>query len=63
MTRRGPWRSEWQIMVVYNASFQLVEFCVGPYNTVKNKEGKNEAILIGTLCCAFSNKSFALEHA
>ena len=31
---------------------QLVEFCVGPYNTRKNKEGKNEAILIGT-CCVF----------
>jgi hypothetical protein len=25
----------------------LVHFCVGPYNTKKNSEGKNEAILIG----------------
>jgi len=28
-------------------TMELVHFCVGPYNTKKNKEGKNEAILIG----------------
>ena len=63
MTRRERWRFECKMNVVSHASFQLVEFCVGPYNTVKNKEGKNEAILIGTFCAFFSNKSFALEHA
>merc|ERR1719348_2133766 len=26
---------------------ELVHFCVGPYNTTKDKEGKNTAILIG----------------
>ena len=43
----------------FKRSFQLVEFCVGPYNTVKNKEGKNEAILIGTFR-AFSKEEFCV---
>ena len=30
-------------------SFQLVHFCVGPYNTVQDKNGKNQAILIGNM--------------
>ena len=50
-----------KLIVVYNALFKLVEFCVGPYNTVKNKEGKNEAILIGTLCCAFFTQEFCVR--
>ena len=27
--------------------FQMVHFCVGPYNTCQDKDGKNMAILIG----------------
>ena len=57
MTRREHWRFEWQEYgCFFNALFQLVEFCVGPYNTVKNKEGKNEAILIGTFCAFFKQE-------
>ena len=44
------------MVIFFNALFQLVEFCVGPYNTVKNKEGKNEAILIGTFCAFFQTR-------
>ena len=40
---------------------QLVEFCVGPYNTRKNKEGKNEAILIGT-CCVFDQNCVRVRY-
>ena len=56
MTRREHWRCEWQYFDSFKCSFQLVEFCVGPYNTVKNKEGKNEAILIGTFCAFFKQE-------
>merc|ERR1719244_786362 len=30
-----------------NKLVEVVHFCVGPYNTCKDKEGKNTAILIG----------------
>merc|ERR1712181_25117 len=41
---------------------ELVEFCVGPYNTVKNKEGKNEAILIGIAIDLRSQKIFPASY-
>merc|ERR1712181_9957 len=43
-------------------TLELVEFCVGPYNTVKNKEGKNEAILIGIAIDLRSQKIFPASY-
>ena len=34
---------------------------MGPYNTRKNKEGKNEAILIGT-CCVFDQNCVRVRY-
>merc|ERR1712180_536991 len=43
-------------------TLELVEFCVGPYNTRKNKEGKNEAILIGIAIDLRSQKIFPASY-
>merc|ERR1712129_75583 len=43
-------------------TLEIVHFCVGPYNTVQGKNGKNEAILIGIAIDLRTQKIFPASY-